>query len=97
MSPETKQQALIKLARIRNKIGYPDKWRDYSSLTIVQDDFAGNIRRAGEFELHRQINKIGKPVDHGEWDISPAYRRRLLQSANERHKFSRRSAAASAL
>jgi endothelin-converting enzyme/putative endopeptidase len=72
MSPETKQQALAKLAAIRNKIGYPDKWRDYSSLTIVHDDLAGNVRRGGEFELHRQINKIGKPVDRGEWEISPA-------------------------
>jgi putative endopeptidase len=71
MSPETKQRALVKLAGIRNKIGYPDKWRDYSSVKIAQDDFAGNIQRAAEFELHRQINKIGKPVDHGEWDISP--------------------------
>jgi len=72
MSPETKQQALVKLAAIHNKIGYPDRWRDYSSLTIVHDDLAGNIRRGGEFELHRQINKIGKPVDRGEWEISPA-------------------------
>ena len=72
MSPETKQQALTKLAGIRNKIGYPDKWRDYSSLTIAHDDFAGNIERGGAFELHREINKIGKPVDRGEWDISPA-------------------------
>jgi endothelin-converting enzyme/putative endopeptidase len=72
MTPETKQQALAKLAAIRNKIGYPDKWRDYSSVKIVPEDFAGNIQRTGEFELHRDINKIGKPVDHGEWDISPA-------------------------
>ena len=71
MTPETKQQALVKLAGIRNKIGYPDKWRDYSSVKIVSDDFAGNIQRTAEFELHRDINKIGKPVDHGEWDISP--------------------------
>jgi endothelin-converting enzyme/putative endopeptidase len=71
MSPETKQQALTKLAGIRNKIGYPDKWRDYSSVKILPDDLAGNIRRTAEFELHRQINKIGQPVDHGEWDISP--------------------------
>jgi putative endopeptidase len=70
MSPETKQQALVKLAGIRNKIGYPDKWRDYSSVTIVRDDFAGNIERAHQFETRRDINKIGKPVDHGEWDIS---------------------------
>ncbi|MGA7558500.1 MAG: M13 family metallopeptidase [Terriglobales bacterium] len=70
MSPETKQQALIKLAGIRNKIGYPDHWRDYSSVKIVRDDFAGNVERAHQFESRRQINKIGKPVDHGEWDIS---------------------------
>jgi len=72
MTPETKQQALLKLSGIRNKIGYPDKWRDYSSIKITQDDFAGNVERAGSFELHRQINKIGQPVDHGEWDISAA-------------------------
>jgi putative endopeptidase len=70
MSPETKQQAIIKLAGIRNKIGYPDKWRDYSSVKIMRDDFAGNVQRTHEFETRRDINKIGKPVDHGEWDIS---------------------------
>jgi putative endopeptidase len=70
MSPETKQQALTKLAGIRNKIGYPDKWRDYSSVTITRDDFAGNVERAHQFEVRRDINKIGKPVDHGEWDMS---------------------------
>jgi len=70
MSPETKKQALVKLAGIRNKIGYPDKWRDYSSVTIVRNDFAGNVERAHQFESRRDINKIGKPVDHGEWDIS---------------------------
>jgi endothelin-converting enzyme/putative endopeptidase len=70
MSPETKQQALTKLAGIRNKIGYPDKWRDYSSVRIVRDDFAGNVERTHQFESRRDINKIGKPVDHGEWDIS---------------------------
>ena len=77
MSPETKQTGpsqagLAKLAGIRNKIGYPDKWRDYSSVTIVADDLAGNIQRTAEFEEHRDINKIGQPGDHGEWDISPA-------------------------
>jgi len=70
MSPETKQQALTKLAGIRNKIGYPDKWRDYSPVKIARDDFAGNVERTHEFENQRNINKIGKPVDHGEWDIS---------------------------
>jgi len=70
MSAETKQQALNKLASIRNKIGYPDKWRDYSSVTITPDNFAGNVENAHEFESRRDINKIGRPVDHGEWDIS---------------------------
>lgn len=72
MSAETKQQALVKLAGIRNKIGYPDKWRDYGPVKIVPTDFLGNVERATEFENRRQIAKIGKPVDHGEWDISPA-------------------------
>ncbi|MGO9647658.1 MAG: M13 family metallopeptidase, partial [Terriglobales bacterium] len=71
MSPETKQQALTKLAGIRNKIGYPDKWRDYSSVTIASADFAGNVVRAEGFERRRDINKVGQPVDHGEWGMSP--------------------------
>jgi putative endopeptidase len=71
MTPETKQQALVKLAGIRNKIGYPDKWRDYSSIKLTRNDFAGDIQRTAEFEQRREINKIGQPVDHGEWDISP--------------------------
>jgi len=71
MGPETKQQALTKLHSIVNKIGYPDKWRDYSSLSIVAGDFYGNVDRALTFESSRRINKIGKPVDHGEWSISP--------------------------
>jgi putative endopeptidase len=71
MSPETKKQALTKLHAIRNKIGYPDKWRDYSAVTIVRGDFYGNDLRATEFEDHRELNKIGKPVDRGEWDMTP--------------------------
>ena len=71
MSPETKQQALVKLRGIRNKIGYPDKWRDYSSVNISRDDFLGDVRNTIEFEHRRDIAKIGKPVDHGEWEISP--------------------------
>ncbi len=69
MSPATKQQALVKLHGIRNKIGYPDKWRDYSSVPISRDDFAANSFALTAFEARRNINKIGKPVDHGEWDI----------------------------
>jgi len=71
MSSETKQQALTKLAAVRNKIGYPDKWRDYSSVNIAATDFAGNVQRAIEFETRRDINKVGKPVDHGEWEMPP--------------------------
>ncbi len=71
MSPATKQQALAKLHAIRNKVGYPDKWRDYSSVTITADDFYGNTLRATEFETHRQFNKVGKPVDRNEWGMTP--------------------------
>ncbi len=71
MSPETKQKALEKLHTVANKIGYPDKWRDYSALTIARDDELGNVLRARQFEFHRQLAKIGKPVDRGEWGMTP--------------------------
>ena len=71
MTPATKKQALIKLHAIANKIGYPDHWRDYSSVVIKRDDALGNRLRADEFEYHRVLNKIGKPVDRGEWDMTP--------------------------
>ncbi len=71
MSPATKQQALEKLHTLANKIGYPDKWRDYSALAIVRDDYMGNVQRARVFEFNRQIAKIGKPVDRGEWGMTP--------------------------
>jgi endothelin-converting enzyme/putative endopeptidase len=71
MSPATKQQALVKLHAMANKIGYPDKWRDYSKLEIVRGDELGNVERARQFEFNRQLAKIGKPVDRGEWDMTP--------------------------
>jgi len=71
MSPATKQQALVKLHAMANKIGYPDKWRDYSKLEIVRGDEVGNVERARQFEFNRQLAKIGKPVDRGEWDMTP--------------------------
>jgi len=71
MSPATKQQALNKLHSIRNKVGYPDKWRDYSSVKILPDDFYGNSERATEFESHREFNKVGKPTDRTEWGMTP--------------------------
>ncbi|HMC29784.1 MAG TPA: M13 family metallopeptidase N-terminal domain-containing protein, partial [Candidatus Angelobacter sp.] len=63
MTPETKKQALVKLHAITNKIGYPDAWRDYSSVQIVRGDFLGNAQRARAFEVKRNLNKIGKPLD----------------------------------
>lgn len=71
MSAETKEQALSKLHSIRNKIGYPGKWRDYSSVRIERNDFLGNVQRGTEFERHRNFNKIGQPVDHSEWGMTP--------------------------
>jgi len=71
MTDATKKEAKIKLDAIRNKIGYPEKWRDYSSIKISRDDFLGNYVRAAQFEAHRQTTKIGKPVDKTEWDMTP--------------------------
>lgn len=71
MSPATKQQAIAKLHMVRNKIGYPAKWRDYSSLTIKANDYFGNVERAHVFEERRDWNKVGKPVDRDEWFMSP--------------------------
>jgi putative endopeptidase len=71
MTPETRKQALLKLEAVKNKIGFPDKWRDYSSIEIDRDDALGNDRRAAEFEVERGLHKIGKPVDRGEWGMSP--------------------------
>ncbi len=71
MGDETRKQALAKLHAIVNKVGYPDKWRDYSALLIKPDDLAGNVIRASEFEDRRQLNKIGKPLDRGEWGMTP--------------------------
>jgi len=71
MSEPTKQQALLKLHGVRNKVGYPDKWRDYSSLEIKPNDYYGNVERAVTFEKKRNLAKVGKPVDHLEWGMSP--------------------------
>jgi endothelin-converting enzyme/putative endopeptidase len=71
MSAETKAQAKVKLQAIRNKIGYPDLYRDYSSVTIKPGDLLGNVQRANEFESKRQIAKIDKPLDRKEWGMTP--------------------------
>jgi putative endopeptidase len=86
MTAETKKQALVKLQAIANKIGYPDQWRDYSSVVIRRDDLAGNTGRAEAFEFQRQLNKIGKPVDRQEWGMTPptvnAYYDSLMNNIN---------------
>jgi len=71
MSPETKKLAQEKLHLIANKVGYPSNWRDYSSLLVERGDALGNGLRAAEFEAHRQLAKIGKPVNRDEWGMSP--------------------------
>jgi len=71
MSDETKKQALVKLAAITNRIGYPDKWRDYSTLEIVRTDALGNSQRSNRHDLERRLNKIGKPLDKRDWPYPP--------------------------
>jgi putative endopeptidase len=71
MSPETKLQAKAKLAKINVKVGYPDKWRDYSKLTVKRDDLVGNVLRSREFAHKFAIDKLGKPVDRAAWSMTP--------------------------
>jgi putative endopeptidase len=71
MSPDTRAQALDKLAKFSPHIGYPSKWRDYSKLTIKPDDLVGNVMRAATFGYNRNITKLGKPVDREEWGMTP--------------------------
>jgi len=71
MSDETKKAAQEKLDMIRNKIGYPDKWRDYSALKVKRDDLIGNLHRNAVFERNYDLNKLGKPVDEKEWGMTP--------------------------
>ena len=72
MSPSTKQQAIVKLKGIEDKIGYPDHWRDYSSVKIVRDSYLHNMEQASSFEFERWVAKIGKPVDREEWGMTPS-------------------------
>ena len=71
MGPATRKAALVKLHTVANKIGYPDKWRDYTDLRIDRADFAGNMERSATFEWKRQLGRIGKPLDRGEWLMTP--------------------------
>ncbi|MRW91135.1 M13 family peptidase [Duganella sp. FT80W] len=71
MSPETKQQAQAKLAKFTTKIGYPNKWRDYSKLVVAKDDLVGNVLRSHAFDYDKEVNKLGKPIDRDEWGMTP--------------------------
>ena len=71
MSDDTKKAAEAKLAMIRNKIGYPEKWRDYSALKVKRDDLIGNLHREAVFSRNYNLNKLGKPVDEKEWGMTP--------------------------
>ncbi len=71
MQPATKEQAKIKLHAVEDKVGYPDHWRDYSSVKITNNSYVDNVREATAFEFRRQLNKIGKPVDREEWTMTP--------------------------
>jgi predicted metalloendopeptidase len=71
MSPETRQQALAKLAKINVKVGYPTKWKDYGALVVRRDDLVGNVMRARQFEDAREVAKLGKPIDRAEWHMTP--------------------------
>jgi putative endopeptidase len=71
MTAETKQKARAKLAKFTPKIGYPDKWRDYGALQIDKNDLVGNVIRAQIFEYNRNLDKLGKPIDRGEWGMTP--------------------------
>jgi endothelin-converting enzyme/putative endopeptidase len=72
MSPQTKLRAQEKLTAIVNKIGYPERWRNYDAFTVSRADHAGNVARGNRFEAQRQLAKIGKPLDRGEWAMTPS-------------------------
>jgi putative endopeptidase len=71
MGDETKEKALEKLSKFTPKVGYPDEWRDYSTLEVSADDLVGNVRNAREFNHYRNVDKLGKPIDRNEWFMAP--------------------------
>src|SRR6516165_3877884 len=71
MTPQTKTHAREKLAAFTTKIGYPDKWKDYSALVVRRDDLLGNVRRAADWDWNHQVARLDKPVDRGEWQMTP--------------------------
>jgi putative endopeptidase len=71
MSPATKAKALAKLAAVTPKVGYPDKWKDYSTLVVGRDSYAANVMAANRWQFQDNLSKFGKPVDRSEWDMTP--------------------------
>ncbi|HEY0584494.1 MAG TPA: M13-type metalloendopeptidase [Pseudoduganella sp.] len=71
MSAKTRKEAQAKLAKFTPKIGYPNKWRDYSALNIDRNDLVGNVNRATEFAVQKELDKLGKPIDRDEWGMTP--------------------------
>ena len=97
MAPATKAKAKAKLAALKVGVGYPDKWRDYSGLEIVRGDALGNAQRAELFEYQRNLAKLGKPVDRGEWVMNAAARQRGEPAGDERAELPGRDPAAAVL
>ena len=97
MTEDTRKAALAKLAAITYNVGYPKKWRDYSAVTIARDDYLGNGIRMAEAARQRNLDKIGKPTDKTEWNMTHAHGERLLQPAVQQHQFSGRNPAAAVL
>jgi len=87
MSPATRAEAKKKLSKITVKIGYPDKWRDYSALTVRNDDLVGNLLRASEFQHQRYVTRTGGPVDRGEWLMTPQTVNAYYNSTNNEITF----------
>lgn len=84
MGQETKKKALLKLDKMKARVGYPDKWKDYSQLAIDRKSYAGNVMKANQWQYRHSIHKIGKPVDHSEWNMSPqTYNANYSPSNNE--------------
>ena len=87
MTDETKKAAEEKLAMIRNKIGYPEKWRDYAALKVERDDLIGNLRRNAVFARKWNLGHLGKPVDEKEWGMTPPTVNAYYNPVVQRHQF----------
>ena len=97
MGADTKAQALVKLQAITNRIGYPDKWRDYSALQIVRGDALGNSQRANQNDFQRRLDKIGKTLDKRDWPYPPMTMNASYNPPREQHHLPCRNSAASVL